>query len=71
MPATEKDTVIPNVILNGEGLLALKYFFYQRIVKEPSYETLLQPAELLLALNFFPNSETSIFVGFIEHQFFG
>ena len=59
-------TVIPN----GEGLLALKHFFDQRTVKESSYETLLRLAKLVLALNCFPNSETNIFVGFIEHQFF-
>ena len=38
---------------NSEGLLALKYFFDQRTVKEPSSETLLRLAELVLTLNCF------------------
>ena len=42
-------TVIPN----SEGLLVLKYFFDRRTVKEPSKETLLRLAELVLALNCF------------------
>ena len=42
-------TVIPN----NEGLLALKYFFDQRTVKEPSTDTLLRLAELVLTLNCF------------------
>ena len=42
-------TVIPK----SEGLLALKYFFDQRTVKEPSSETLLRLAELVLTLNCF------------------
>ena len=42
-------TVIPS----REGLLALKYFFDQRNVKEPSSETLLRQAELVLTLNWF------------------
>ena len=42
-------TVIPN----SEGLLAFKYFFDQRTVKEPSPETLLRLAELVLTLNCF------------------
>ena len=42
-------TVIPN----SEGLLALEYFFDQRTVKEPSSETLLRLAELVLTLNCF------------------
>ena len=42
-------TVIPN----SEGLQALKYFFDQRTVKEPSSETLLRLAELVLTLNCF------------------
>ena len=42
-------TVIPN----SEGLLALKYFFDQRTVKEPISETLLRLAELVLTLNCF------------------
>ena len=42
-------TVIPN----SEGLLALKYFLDQRTVKEPSSETLLRLAELVLTLNCF------------------
>ena len=46
------------------------HFFDQRTVKESSYETLLRLVKLVLALNCFPNSETNIFVGFIEHQFF-
>ena len=42
-------TVIPN----GEGLLALKHFFDLSTVKEPSSETLLRLAELVLTLNYF------------------
>ena len=42
-------TVIPY----SEGLLALKYFFEQRTVKEPSSETLLRLVELVLTLNCF------------------
>ena len=42
-------TVIPN----SEGLQALRYFFDQRTVKEPSSETLLRLAELVLTLNCF------------------
>ena len=42
-------TVIPN----SEGLLALKYFFDQRTVKEPSSETLLRLAEVVSTLNCF------------------
>ena len=41
------------VIPNGEGLLALKHFFDLRAVEEPSSETLLHLAELVLALNCF------------------
>ena len=41
------------MIPNSEGLLALKYFFDQRTVKEPSSETLLRLAELVLTLNCF------------------
>ena len=42
-------TVIPN----NEGLLALKYFLDECTVKEPSSETLLRLAELVLTLNCF------------------
>ena len=42
-------TVIPN----SEGLQALRYFFDQRTVTEPSTETLLHLAELVLTLNCF------------------
>ena len=42
-------TVIPN----SEGLQALRYFFDQRTVTEPSTETLLRLAELVLTLNCF------------------
>ena len=41
------------VIPNNGGLGALKYFFDQRIVKEPSSETLLRLTELVLILNYF------------------
>ena len=42
------------IIPNGEGLLALKHFFFDlRTVKEPSSETLLRLAELVLTLNCF------------------
>ena len=40
-------TVIPK----SEGLPALTYFFDQRTVKEPSSETILRLAELVLTLN--------------------
>ena len=49
MDITSLYTVIPN----NEGLLALKYFFDQRTVKEPSTDTLLRLAELVLTLNSF------------------
>ena len=49
MDITSLYTVIPN----NEGLLALKYFFDQRTVKEPSTDTLLRVAELVLTLNCF------------------
>ena len=42
------------VIPNGGSLLALQhFFFYLRTVKEPSSETLLRLAELVLTLNCF------------------
>ena len=50
MDITSLYTVIPNC----EGLLALKHFFDLRTVKEPSSETLLRLAELVLTLNCFP-----------------
>ena len=46
-------TSLYNVIPNAEGLLALKHFFDLRTVKEPSSETLLRLAELVLTLNCF------------------
>ena len=49
MDITSLYTVIPN----GEGLLAFKHFFDLRTVKEPSSETLLRLAELVLTLNCF------------------
>ena len=49
MDITSLYTVIPN----SEGLQALKHFFAQRTVKEPSSETLLRLAELVLTLNCF------------------
>ena len=49
MGITSLYTVIPN----GECLLALKHFFNLRTVKEPSSETLLRLAELVLTLNCF------------------
>ena len=49
MDITSLYTVIPN----SEGLQALKHFFDQRTVKEPSSETLLHLAELVLTLNCF------------------
>ena len=49
-------TIIPN----GEGLLALKYFFDLRTVKEPSSETLLRLAELVLTLNCFQKMSVSL-----------
>ena len=54
MDITSLYTVIPN----NEGLLALKYFFNQRTVKDPSTDAL---AELVLTLNFshFPEKSLS------------
>ena len=49
MDITSLYTVIPN----DEGLRALKHFFDHRTVKEPSSETLLRLAELILTLNRF------------------
>ena len=49
MDITSLYTVIPN----SEGLQALKHFFDQRTVKEPSSETLLRLAKLVLTLNCF------------------
>jgi len=49
MDVTSLYTVIPS----NEGLLALKHFFDLRTVKEPSSETLLRLAELVLTLNCF------------------
>ena len=49
MDITSLYTVIPN----SEGLQALKHFFDQRTVKEPSSEMLLCLAELVLTLNCF------------------
>ena len=49
MDITSLYTVIPD----SEGLQALKHFFDQRNVKEPSSETLLRLAELVLTLNCF------------------
>ena len=46
-------TSLHTVILDGKGLLALKHFFDQRTVKEPSSKTLLRLAELVLRLNYF------------------
>ena len=49
MDVTSLYTVIPN----REGLVALKHFFEKRTVKEPSTDTLLRLAELVLTLNCF------------------
>ena len=49
MDITSLYTVIPN----NEGLQALKHFFDQRTTKEPSTQTLLRLAELVLTLNCF------------------
>ena len=49
MDITSLYTVIPN----DEGLRALKHFFDHRTVTEPSSETLLRLAELILTLNCF------------------
>ncbi|CAH3106973.1 unnamed protein product [Pocillopora meandrina] len=85
MDLTSLYTVIPI----DEGLRALKHLFDHRTVKEPSSETLLCLAELVLTFNCFSfggnyykqtngvamgtkmgPSYASLFVGFIEHQFF-
>ena len=49
MDITSLYTVIPN----NEGLQALRFFFDQRTIKEPSSETLLRLGELVLTLNCF------------------
>ena len=49
MDITSLYTIIPN----GEGLLALKHLFDLHTVKEPSSETLLCLARLVLTLNCF------------------
>ena len=49
MDITSLYTVIPN----KEGLQVLRFFFDQRTIKEPSSETLLRLAELVLTLNYF------------------
>ena len=49
MDVTSLYTVIPN----DDGLLAFEYFLDQRTFKEPSSETLLRLAELVLTLNCF------------------
>ena len=46
-------TSLYTCISNSEGLQALKRFFYQRTVKEPSSRTLLRLTELVLTLNCF------------------
>ena len=53
MDITSLYTVIPN----HEGLLALKYFFDQHANKQPSTETLIRLAELVLTLNCFSFSD--------------
>ena len=65
-------TVIPN----SEGLHALRYFFDQRTVTEPSSETLLRLAELVLTLNcfsfagnYYKQINGGLFVGYVEHHF--
>ena len=79
MDITSLYTVIPN----SEGLQALKHFFNQRTVKEPSSEMLLRLAELVsVAGNYYKQingvamgtsmgpSYANLFVGYVEHQFF-
>ena len=46
-------TLLDTVISNHEGLLALKFIFDQRANKQPSTETLIPLAELVLTLNCF------------------
>ena len=54
MGVTSLYTVIPN----AEGLLALKHFLFDlRTVEEPSSETLLRLAKLVLTLNCFSFAE--------------
>ena len=50
---TRDITSLYTVIPNNEGLQALRIFFDQRTIKEPSSETLLRLAELVLTLNCF------------------
>ena len=70
MDITSLYTLIPN----DEGLRALKHFFDHRTVKEPSSETLLRLAKLVLTLNCFLFGgnyyKQTNGVGFIDHQFF-
>ena len=54
MDITSRYTVIPN----AKGLLALKHFFDLHTVKEPSSETLLRLAELVLTLHCFSFAES-------------
>ena len=46
-------TSLYTVIPNDEGLRVFKHFFDQRTVKEPSSETLLRLAKVVLTLNCF------------------
>ena len=55
MDITSLYTVIPK----SEGLQALKHFFDQRTVKEPSSETLLRLAELVLTVFHSPAAITN------------
>ena len=57
MDITSLYTVIPN----NEGLQALRFFFDQRTIKEPSSETLLRLAELVLTLNCFSFADNAGF----------
>ena len=50
-------TSLYTAIHNQKGVLALKYFFDQRANKQPSTETLIRLAELVLTLNCFSFSD--------------
>ena len=66
MDITSLYTVIPN----DEGLRALKHFFDQRTVKEPSSGNYYKQTNGVAMGTKMGPSYANLFVGFIEHQFF-